>query len=315
MTTPNTEKSVEIGGVQVAFDTAFASGSYDPAFHLTLIGMDWGAPERERFYRPRPLRDGSYRRGQRTGRRTINLQLLARIDDSVSDADVERVRHDAWDAVLELVHNTSPQGGMATITVRGYSDALGPTATARLIRGDLVNAPAWIWAPDDVSPGYVGTHAGRLAVLPLQFECPFPWFEDETATATSALTLDGTLRTTAASNLGLVPCGVQITIAGTGTGLTIALLNATSGATSVVGGGITLTDVAPSSGNIVIDWYYSDPTAWSVLQGATDLRAKLNTAANHGLLRGGNTLSHQVTAGSPAGCTVTYRWKQLWGNP
>jgi len=313
MPAPATQKSVALNGNDIAFDVlANHGGTYDPAVIRTLIALNWGAPERERFYRPRPLRDGSYRRGARHGRRMIDLQLLSIVHDGVPDSDVERVRHDEWDAILGMA---MPSTGLTTIKVTGYSDVAGPAVTSRIIRGELANVPAWIWSPDAVEPGYVGTHAQRAAVLPLQFECPFPWFEDETATATAALTLDGTLRTTSLSNLGLIPCGVQITIAGTGTGLTIVMANATSGATSVVGGGFTLTNVAPSSGNIVIDWYYSDPTAWSVLQGSTDLRAKLNTAANHGLVVGGNTVSHQVTSGTLTGGTITYRYKQLWGNP
>ena len=313
MTTPATQKAVYINAVQVGFDvSANHSATYDPAIIRTLIAMNWGAPERERFYRPRPLRDGSYRRGARHGRRTIDLQLLSLVHDDVVDGDVERVRQDEWDAILGTIMAVS---GLSTIKVTGYSDVAGPAATSRIIRGELVNVPAWIWSPDSVAPGYVGAHSQRAMVMPLSFECPFPWFEDETALASALLTLDGTLRTTSLTNAGLVPCGLQITIAGAGTGLTIAMLNATSGASSYVGGGITLTDVAPSSGNIVIDWFYTDPTSWSVLQGATDLRSKLNVAANHGLVLGNNTLSHQVTAGSPTGCTILYRFKQLWGNP
>ena len=311
MTAPATNKSVSVGGNDVGFDINFATVDYDPAAVLTLIAMDWGAPERERFYRPRPLRDGSYRRGARTGRRRIALQVLAQILDVVPDDEVEQVRHDIWETLLSYM---PPEGGLVSIAALGMSTDQGG-AIARVIRGDLVNYPSWIWSPDAVGPGYVGNHLGRLAVLPLEFECPFPWFEDASGTATSALTLDGTLRTTSITNNGLVSCGVQITIAGTGTGLTIVMANATSGAPAVIGSGITLTNVAPTSGNIVIDWYYSDPTAWSVLQGATDLRSKLNTTANHGLIRGGNTLSHQVTVGSPTGCTITYRYKQLWGLP
>ncbi|MEO8084088.1 MAG: hypothetical protein ABI780_09720 [Ardenticatenales bacterium] len=318
MTTPSTQKAVYLNGVQLGFDAALTvpTGSYDPAASVTLIAMDWGTPERERFYRSRPLRDGSRRRGARSGRRTVTLQLLVTIDDAVPDYDVEAVRQDVWDYVLGLLSNTVAYGALSTLKVTGQSDALGPAATSRIIRCDNVDTPAWIWAPDSVAPGYVGIHVGRQAVIPISLECPFPWFENETASATSALTLDGTLRTTAPYVWGLMPCGLQITIAGTGTGLTIVMLNATTGASTVVGSGITLTNVAPTSGNIVIDWYYTDPTAWSVLQGATDLRAKLNTTANHGLLPSiNNTLSHQVTVGSPTGCTITYRWKPLWGNP
>lgn len=314
MTTPATQKGVALNGNDIAFDVESThNGTYDPAVIRTLIAMNWGSPERERFYRARPLRDGSYRRGARHGRRTIDLQLLSLVHDSVPDTDVERVRHDEWDAILAMA--TGGSGGLATITVTGYSDVLGPAVTSRQIRGELANIPAWIWSPDDIGPGYVGAHSQRAAVLPLVFECPFPWFEDTTATATSALTLDGTLRTTSVVNNGLIPCGLQITIAGSGTGLTIVMANATTGASATVGSGFTLTNVAPTSGNIVIDWYYSDPTAWSVLQGSTDLRSKLNTSANHGIVLGTNTLSHQVTAGSPTGCTITYRFKQLWGNP
>lgn len=310
MTAPNTDKAVYINGTQVGFDVGAALTDYDPAVTRTLIAMDWGAPERERFYRARPLRDGSYRRGARTGRRTISLQLLSLLLDVVPDNDVERYRDFEWASLLDLVY---PERGLSTIKVTGQSSEYG--SYSRIIRGELANYPSWIWSPDSVGAGYVGGHVGRVAVMPFVFECPFPWFEDETASATSALTLDGTLRTTSVTNNGLVSCGVQITIAGTGTGLTIAMSNATSGASSLIGSGFTLTDVAPTSGNIVIDWYYSDPTAWSVLQGSTDLRSKLNTTANHGLIRGGNTLSHQVTVGSPTGCTITYRYKQLWGNP
>lgn len=313
MTAPATEKAVYINAVQVGFDvSANHSATYDPAVIRTLIALNWGAPERERFYRSRPLRDGSYRRGARHGRRTIDLQLLSLVHDDVVDGDVERVRQDEWDAILGMIMAVN---GLSTIKVTGYSDVAGPAATSRIIRGELVNVPAWIWSPDSVAPGYVGAHSQRAAVLPLQFECPFPWFEDETGSTPGALTLDGTLRTTSLTNAGLVACGMQITIAGAGTGLTIVMANATSGAPSIIGSGITLTNVAPSSGNIVIDWYYSDPTAWSVLQGATDLRSKLNTTANHGLVVGSNTVSHQVTVGTPTGCTITYRYKQLWGNP
>lgn len=310
MTAPATDKAVYINGTQVGFDVGAALTDFDPAVTRTLIAMDWGAPERSRFYRARPLRDGSYRRGARTGRRMINLQLLSLLSDEIDDGDVERYRDFEWATLLDLLY---PERGLSTIKVTGLSSEYG--SYSRIIRGELANYPSWIWTPDSVGPGYVGSHVGRLAVLPLEFECPFPWFEDETASATSALTLDGTLRTTSVTNNGLVSCGVQITIAGTGTGLTIVLANATSGAPAVIGNGITLTNVAPTSGNIVIDWYYSDPTSWSVLQGATDLRSKLNTTANHGLIRGGNTLSHQVTVGTPTGCTITYRYKQLWGNP
>lgn len=310
MTTPATNKTVYLNGTQIGFDVLTDTIDHTGGLTRTLIGMDWGAPERERFYRPRPLRDGSYRRGARTGRRTIDLQLLSQIMDVVPDSEVEQVRHDEWTTMFDLLY---PERGLSTIKVTGVSSEYG--ALSRIIRGELANYPSWIWTPDSVGPGYVGSHTGRLAVMPLVFECPFPWFEDETATATSALTLDGTLRTTSVTNYGIVSCGVQITIAGTGTGLTIVMANATSGAPAVIGNGITLTNVAPTSGNIVIDWYYSDPTSWSVLQGSTDLRSKLNTAANHGLIRGGNTLSHQVTVGSPTGCTITYRHKQLWGNP
>lgn len=317
MTTPATNKAVYLNTVALGFDVSLTvpTGNYDPSATVTLIAMDWGSPERERFYRPRPLRDGSLRRGTRSGRRTVNLQLLVEIHDSVPDYDVEAVRQDVWDYLLSVLYNSANGGVISTLKVTGQSDALGPAATSRIIRCDNANTPAWIWSPDDISPGYVGTHAQRQAVIPIALECPFPWWEDETATATSALTLDGTLRTTTIYNLGLVPCGLQITIAGAGTGLTIVMANATSGASTIVGGGFTLTNVAPTSGNIVIDWYYTDPTAWSVLQGSTDLRSKLNTAANIGLVVGTNTMSHQVTVGTPTGCTITYRHKRLWGNP
>lgn len=304
-----------IGGstVQVAPDVDATIGAYTAAVTRNLSAIDWGVAPRERFYRSRPVRDGDFRRGARTGRRVVSFDLLNAYAYSMATTlpleRIEQARDVDWSAILDVLY---PEQGLVTIRQTSQDTALA--AISRQIRGELTEYPAWEWSPDAVAAGMVGTHSGSIAVVPLAFECPFPWFEDSAPTATAALTLDSTLRNTSITNTGLVSCGIKFVIAGSGSGLSIAIANTTSGATAL-GGGITLTGINMASGSVEVDWYSTDPLGWSVTQGGVSIASSLSSAAGIGLVRGANTITFQVTSGTLTGGTITLSHRNLWGAP
>lgn len=304
-----TTKAVYINGQQLLPSVAYSVGAYGVV--MEMIAIDWGKVARSRHYRARPLRDGDLRRGQRAQRRIVAMQLLSLVSDETPANRVEAVRDEWWSAMLGAMGK--PTDGLVLLK-QTREDTTG-AAVARQIRGEFADTPAWVWSPDDVAEGLVGTHAGAVAVLPLTLECPFPWFEDVTATAPAGVLIDGTARNTTITNTGLVPAGLAFAITGSGAALTIVVTNTTTGAAAVIGNGITLTDVSATAGTVAVDWYSGNPLAYTVTEAGVAIPSKLSVGASIGLVPGANTIEFQVTAGTLTGGLIAFTHRNLWGNP
>lgn len=303
-----TTKALHLAGTQVGYDfSSVATGGYTRTRNIPAL--DWGEAAADLFHRPRPLRDGMIRRGRRHGMRTVNMQLASEISTSgLSVASIERARDDEWEDIQSLLY---PEQGL--ITIKHTRTDYAAAAVSRVIRGELQSYRGWVWVPDGVGDGFPGRHDNPLLMCPLTFVCPFPWFENETAsTGFTAQTLDGTLRSTTVTNPGLVACGVKVSITAASGTATVVISNTTIGA-SLAGAGATLTDISPTATPVVLDWYSTDPLGWTVLQSTTDLKAKLNTSGALLLAKGANTITWQVTSGSLTTGRIELLFKPLYG--
>jgi hypothetical protein len=227
---------------------------------------------------------------------------------TMTPAQRESARDDEWQAIQDLLY---PEQGL--FTIKQTRADYGGNSISREIKGELLEYAAWKWTPDSVEAGLFGRYDQPLLFVPLQFQCPFPWFTDTDGTvAVNGATLNGSANTTAITNPGLVSVGLRAEItAASGTG-TVALTNAV-GPTALAGA--RLIDITPTATPVIFDWYYTDPLSWSLTQGATDLTEKLDIGSSVGLARGANTLGYQVTSGSLTTGLITVRYKAAWGVP
>ena len=305
-----TNKSLFLNGAQFGFDVSgVAAGGYTRIRNIP--SLDWGIAPGEIFHRPRPLRDGLLRRGRKHGPRTIELTLATEISTSgLTATKIEAARDDEWAAVQNLLY---PEQGLFTIkqTRTDYSSA----SISREILGELQDYRAWTWSPDDAEEGYVGRYDHFLALLPLTFICPFPWFMDtEGTTDVAASTLDGSLRSASITNSGIAQTGLYVSITAASGTATVNITNTTAPGPAAVAGA-TLTSISPTATPVILDWFYTDPLSWSLMQGTTDLSTKLSTASSIGLTVGVNTIKWQVTSGSLSSGAITIKHRTLWGNP
>lgn len=303
-----TTKAIYFAGTQVGYDySSVASGGYTRTRNITAL--DWGEAPADLFQRPRPLRDGVIRRGRRHGPRTITMQLASEITTAgLSVASIERARDDEWQDIQSLLY---PEQGLVTIkhTRTDYSAA----AVSRVIRGELQSYKGWTWVPDGIGDGFVGRYDNPLLLMPLNFVCPFPWFEDETATTGfTGQTLDGTLRSTTVTNPGLVACGVKISITAASGTATVRVSNSTI-SSALAGSGAQLTSISPTATAVILDWYSTDPLGWTVTQGGTDIKSVLSTTSAILLAKGANTITWQVTSGSLTTGQIALTFKPLYG--
>lgn len=274
---------------------------------LTAGEIDWGAAERALFRRSRALGDGEYRRGSAWGKRTVTIPI--QID--VLKTPVEAIRDDAY---AHLVRFLGKRGEYTLTQTR--LDASGGSIS-RFLKGELTGLPAWKASLRSLDDGMVGPPEAGHARLTSEWDCGFPWFRDTAVSATTgAVTLDSTLRNSTINNTGDQPCGVVITISGAGSGLSFAILNGTSGASSsVVGDGLVIDDIDMADGDLVIDWYGTDPRSRTILQGTASRIANLAAGSGLSLDLGSNTVTYQVTAGTLTGGTITIQHYRLWDTP
>lgn len=283
--------------------------------YRSLVGIDWGRAPKELFEIDNSGGDGILPRGHVYGARDILFSLNSRVNvPTIPTNKIEAVRDDELDFLQGFL---SPDYGLYTLKQTRLNASLA--AVSRIIRAHLMDWHAWKWQPDDFDDGHVGTHDMPHLIVPLAFRAPFPWFQSEVAAESTDNTLDGTTRTAAPVNAGIRRTGLRAVISGSGSGLTITILNTTSGAdTDIVGStGITLTGIDMAGGNVIVDWYATDPLAYSVTQGSTNLIAsgKLAGGSRIYLAKGTNQLTHRVTVGTLTGGTISYYWYELWGQP
>lgn len=277
--------------------------------YRNLIGLDWGQPERANWQEFRPLLDGAVYRGGVYQPREVVWTVGSYVNPSAvtATATVERIRDDEESALLSFFNETN-----APFKLQQARTDSGGNAITRYIRGYPMALPSWRWTPDDYDEGFVGRYDNPHLVKPFTFWCPFPWFQDSVSTSSGAQTLDGTLRTVAVNNTGHTRCGIKITMTGSsGSNLTVTI----SSNIAAIGSGITISGITISATPIVIDCYATDPTAYTAVQSTTNLRSKLSAGSILILERGSNTISWQVTSGSPTGGQITFEIFKLWGSP
>jgi len=310
-----TDKIVYINDTQVAprvlSADVLASGVY-----RNLVEIDMGKVARKVWEDERPLLDGMRRRGSVFGQRDMTWKIRSMVNvAAVGATAIEQVRDSERDALLNLLLS----GDLLELKVSGkrYNNQ----SVSRIIYADAGEIAAWQWQKTSLGDGYVGRHDMPVGILSVPFHCPFPWWADEAATATAELTLDATLRTTTVTNTGHVPCGLKFNVEGSAAGpLTVHVANATLGAqTSIVGPGVTLQDITLHATNgWSVDQYVDDPQAFLAYREADEssILSYLAARPRVWLAKGENTISYQITDGTPAGGeTIQFSHRNWWGTP
>lgn len=308
----STDKVISINGVPVAprvlSNSVLTSGVY-----RTLIDIDMGKASRQVWEDDRPGQDGKRRRGSVFGHRDMTWKIMSMVNTAaVSAANIERVRDDELSVINSLLLSSS----LLTLKVSRYT--YPSTAIARVIYADAMEVGAWKWQKTALDEGLVGRHDMPVLVVSVPFHCPFPWWIDETATSTAALTLDGTVRTTTITNLGDVPCGLKFNIEGAGGPLDINVQNVTTGGAASLGTGITLNDVTLHATNgHVVDQLVDDPQEWRAYREADEASIidTLSARPRVWLQKGSNTIEYRVTSGTPTGATILFSHRAWWGAP
>lgn len=310
-----TDKVVYINGTQIApsvlSNTVLTNGVY-----RNLIEIDMGKVSRKIWEDERPFLDGMRRRGSVFGHRDMTWKIMSMVNvGAVSAANIERVRDDEQDALLDLLLSDE------LLTLKVARQKYPSTAVSRVILGEASEITAWQWQKDSLDDGLVGRHDMPVAILSVPFHCPFPWWMDETATETAELTLDGTARTTTITNTGHVPCGLKFNIEGsTASGLTVAVTNVTTGGeAAIIGPGVTLEGITLHATNgWTVDQYVDDPQAFQAYREAdgASILGYLAERPRVWLAKGANTIRYQVTAGSVSGGeTIQFAHRNWWGKP
>lgn len=282
------------------------------AFELTLLEpLDLGSPGRENYTAPLAHTDGDFVRGNYYGTRAITLQLGIRVlQAAVAAGGMEGLRDDVVDYVSGLL----AQNGVYTLTrARKTYDN---NDVERQILGQPTAGPPWLWSPRSLAPGLVGQYSGDHAIIPIALLCHQPFFRSVDPVEDLANTLDGTARSDTFTNSGHRRCGVRMVISGaSGTG-TISVSNTTGGASETdVGAGLVISDVNLASGSVTIDWFASDASVRSAVQGSTSILDKVSTGGGLWLQKGANTLEWQVTSGSLTSATISFYFYEIWSTP
>jgi hypothetical protein len=118
---------------------------------------------------------------------------------------------------------------------------------------------------------FKGNWAGGQIVVPVVLTCPYPFFREYTAQATTvAINAVGSAVTTTITNTGDVPIGARFEYDGAGGGslASITIQNLTAGPDGTAGGTITWSKAGFSDTN-ELDWRYSDPAIPSWTAGSS----------------------------------------------
>lgn len=310
----SSDRVVYVAGVQFA-PRVLSNTVGTSVIYRSLREIDMGRVARTTWEDERPLLDGKRRRGSVFGARDMTWKIQSSVNrDAVTAANVERARHAEEAAILDLL---LPNSGLLTVKVTGVSYA--GAATSRVIYAEPMDVQGWKWQRSGLDDGHVGRHDMPILVTSVPWHAPFPWWQDETATATAALSLTTSLQTTTITNLGHRPCGLKFNIEGSGSGLDVVVTNATTGVNAAIGGpGVTLDNITLHATNgHVVDQFVDAPQRFLAYREAdsSSIRDKLLARPRVWLQKGANTISYQVTAGSPTGATIQFYHRNLWGSP
>lgn len=154
--------------------------------------------------------------------------------------------------------------------------------------------------PAGLGPGIFGDLDNGLLLYPLSLRAPHPHFRDNSQSTTGSKAWSGTTVSFTITNEGVNRIGGVWTIpAATGTVSSLRLTNTTTG---------RYVEIASTfDETIVVDWYGSAPTAWSVEKGGVDAAELLNIGAQMLFVPGDNAMTITGTGtGSVSGMSVTW---------
>ncbi len=306
-----TDKAFYIDGTQIA-PNILSSAVLTNGVYRTLVEIDNGSVKRNIWEDERPLLDGMRRRGSVFGTRDMEWKIRSLVNvGAVSAANIERVRDDEEDRLLSLLLKES---GLLTLKVTRQSYPTTPVS--RVIYADAAEVRAWKWEKTSLDDGLVGRHDMPVLIMTVPFHCPFPWWIDESATASALLNLTASAQTVVITNNGDRSCGLKFNVEGTGSGLTIEVKNITTGLSATIGGGgVKLNNVTLHATNgHVVDQYVDDPQRFQAYREAdgSSIMAKLSPRPRAWLAKGSNTIQYQIIAGTPAGDEKIQFWHRAW---
>jgi len=298
-----TTHQVYYGSTLIAPNGSHALGAISGAFSTHLLDFDWGEGPKDIREDDRPNAPGKLRRGVAYGGRDFYHAIGIRVDVTKYTASQrEAARDDAVEAFVNLLVSDE------LITVKQTRNNVAGSSISRQLYAEATVLRAPKWSRTDWGEGLVGRYDQPDAVVAVHWRAPFPWFVDAAETSSGALTLDGTARTVVVANASpfCIPLGFRIL--GTGSGITVAVSNATGGAEpSIVGAGVTMAGLTLSATDATVcDQYVTDPQLFRVYKATTDLMSTVAARPRLWLQPGNNTISRQVTAGTATGGTLEF---------
>lgn len=277
-----------VNGVELGLEAVAApAGGYGEIY---VVSLDWGTPDAELFFDPRPLADGRSFQGSRAQDRRFTLGLA--IDEPGSYAKGQST----WEALLDLFRadegpvqlkyiRTNPEGGSFTRELLVVPEGMPGYAN---VRGG--------------GAGVAGIRPNGNAIQLWSLVAPFPWWRDVSVTATTTLTCSGTSPDSEViTRSGKRACGLEVKISTTGTLPSITL---SDGQRTMV---LTATFNATPKG---VDWYYTDPTATSI-----DAGVVISIPAHLSLHSDPTTITATPGLGSSGTHTVTIKHRAIWEAP